>query len=78
MSVRAGEIPRSKYIPLKDIERSKGHGIHEHHGGDAEQDSFQLYDWKYPTIECQSKEELCQQAPKRSLIGRHEACDIHG
>ena len=60
-SVRAGEIPRSEYIPLEDIERCKGHGIHEHHGGDAEQDSFQLYDWKYPTIKCQSKkEELCQ------------------
>ena len=54
-SVQAREIPRSDYIPLKDIECCKCHGIHENHGGDAKQDAFQLCDWKYSTIESQSK-----------------------
>ena len=55
VSVCDGEIHRSEYIPLKDIERCKGHGVHENHGGDANQDAFELRDWKYPTIERQSK-----------------------
>ena len=55
VSVRAGGISRSAYIPLKDIERCKGYSIHENHDGGAEQDAFQLRDWKYPTIEGQSR-----------------------
>ena len=79
-SVCAGEMPRSDYIPLKDVERCKGHGVHEHHGGDAKQDAFYLCDWKYPTIERQSsgKDELYQRAPKPRLVGGSQACDVHG
>lgn len=55
VSVHACGISRSEYIPLKNIERCKGHGIHENHDGGAEQDAFQLRDWKDPTIEGQSR-----------------------
>ena len=69
VSVCAGQIPpRSEYIPLKDIERSKGHGIHENHGGDAKQDAFELRDWKYPTIEGQSKRTMSSVSELRNRV----------
>ena len=49
------EESRGRHIPLNDDERCERYGIRKNKGGDGEQDDFQFCNWKYPTIECQSR-----------------------